>query len=441
MNNAIQEKIDTKVSQTTFENEMLTKADADNVVTPSELTDTINSTKEELNTNINNVNNNLTGLINGKQDKLNASQTNAVNSGINALLVDRITYNRDNINSINNKIPAQASSDNQLADKAFVNSSINSIAAYFITKNANGDSFATKAELTAATTFYSGGVERVPTRNDYCIVIKDETHDNATTRYIYNNNWEYQYTINETPLTAEQLAAINSGITSELVNEFNGKQTALNQTQMNAVNSGITADLVSTFNNKQNALNTSQLAAVNSGITQSLVSTFNQKTTTKVNGVATDLEFTSDPQTQIGNLNSLATTDKTSLVNAINEVKNSAGGNTTKAVFNGKQQFLSYVNWSDYGVTAQDFTNYDYLEITWGNKSEIKNAYLLPTVMITSNIKNYYPLYANNDKIYTTTCLYISLTQFGHNNNYYYYGSSSGSNSGVFIYKIRFVRF
>ena len=440
MNNNLQAQIDTKVSQTTFENELLTKADVNNVVTPNELTDTINSTKEELNTNINNVNDNLTGLINGKQDKLNASQTSAVNSGINAVLVNRINTNRINIDSINDKIPAQASSSNQLADKAFVNSSINSIAAYFITKNANGDSFATKAELTAATTFYSGGVERVPTRNDYCIVIKDETHDNATTRYIYNNNWEYQYTINETPLTAEQLAALNSGITSDLVTEFNGKQTALNQTQMNAVNSGITADLVSTFNNKQNALNSSQLAAVNSGITQSLVSTFNQKTTTKVNGVATDLEFTSNPQTQIGNLNSLATTDKTSLVNAINEVKNS-GGNNTKAVFKGKQQFLSYVNWSDYGVTAQDFTNYDYLEITWGSKSEIKNAYLLPTMLITSNIKNYYPLYANNDKLYTTTCLYVSKTQFAHNNNYYYYGSSSGSNSGVYIYKIRFVRF
>lgn len=188
MNNALQGKIDTKVSQTTFENEMLTKADVTNAVKPSELTNAINSTKEELNSNINNVNDNLTGLINGKQDKLNANQTNAVNSGINALLVDRITYNRDNINAINNKIPAQASSDNQLADKAFVNSSLNSIAAYYITKNAAGDSFATKAELDAATTFYSGGVERVPTRNDYCIVIKDESHNNATTRYIYNNN-------------------------------------------------------------------------------------------------------------------------------------------------------------------------------------------------------------------------------------------------------------
>ena len=71
-------------------------------------------------------------------------------------------------------------------------------------------------EQNAATTFYSGGVERVPTSNDYCIVIKDESHDNATTRYIYNNNWEYQYTVNQTAFTAEQVAAINSGITSDL---------------------------------------------------------------------------------------------------------------------------------------------------------------------------------------------------------------------------------
>ncbi len=95
-----------------------------------------------------------------------------------------------------------------------MNSSINSIAAFYITKNAAGDQFATYAELAAATTFYSGGEVRVPTRNDYCIVQDDENHDNATTRYIYNNGWEYQYTINETPLTQAQLDAINSGITS-----------------------------------------------------------------------------------------------------------------------------------------------------------------------------------------------------------------------------------
>ena len=82
MNSNLQEQVNAKVDYTEFESELLTKADANNAVTPSELSDTINSTKEELNTNINNVNTNLTGLINGKQDKLNASQNEALNSGI-----------------------------------------------------------------------------------------------------------------------------------------------------------------------------------------------------------------------------------------------------------------------------------------------------------------------------------------------------------------------
>ena len=99
----------------------------------------------------------------------------------------------------------------------YVNDSINSVTAYYITKNAQGDQFATYAELAAATTFYSGWVVRVPTKNDYTIVLADENHDNATTRYIYNSGWEYQYTVNETALTQAQLDAINSGITAAKV--------------------------------------------------------------------------------------------------------------------------------------------------------------------------------------------------------------------------------
>ena len=125
------------------------------------------------------------------------------------------------ISTINWKIPNEASTSNKLADKNYVDDSINSITAYYITKNAAWDQFATKAELTAATTFYSGGVVRVPTRNDYCIVASDETHDNAVVRYIYQNGqWEYQYTVNETPLTQAQLDALNSGITSAKVTTY-----------------------------------------------------------------------------------------------------------------------------------------------------------------------------------------------------------------------------
>jgi hypothetical protein len=64
---------------------------------------------------------------------------------------------------------------------------------------------------------------RVPTRNDYCIVASDEDHDNATTRYIYQGSqWEYQYTVNETALTSDQIAALNSGITANKVSTYDG---------------------------------------------------------------------------------------------------------------------------------------------------------------------------------------------------------------------------
>lgn len=126
------------------------------------------------------------------------------------------------ISPIEAKIPAQASADNQLADKSFVNSSLNSIAAFYITKDQAGNAFETKAQLFDATTVYSGGEARVPTRNDYAIVRVDETQSNATTRYIYQNGWQFQYVVNETALTSDQLKSLNSGITAELVAKLTG---------------------------------------------------------------------------------------------------------------------------------------------------------------------------------------------------------------------------
>lgn len=137
----------------------------------------------------------------------------------------------DKINSIDAVMSSAATSSNPLVDKNYVDDSINSVTAYYITKNAQGDQWSTRAELFAATTFYSGWVVRTPTKNDYTIVLSDEQHDNATTRYIYNNWWEYQYTVNETALTQAQLNALNSWITSAKVSQYDGyasgKQDAL----------------------------------------------------------------------------------------------------------------------------------------------------------------------------------------------------------------------
>ena len=178
--------------------------------------------------------------------KINGTETTVYTLPSNVATSSDITTVQNDINAVSGrvttiegKIPAQASSSNQLADKNFVNSSINAFAAYYITKNAAGDPFATKAELTSATTFYSGGVVRTPTTNDYCIVLADESKQSSTgvdptTRYsCQGSQWEYQYTVNDTPLTAAQLAALNSGITSTLVTQIGINQSDISSLSTN----------------------------------------------------------------------------------------------------------------------------------------------------------------------------------------------------------------
>ena len=137
---------------------------------------------------------------------------------------------QEQVDAIKEKIPASATSENQLADKAFVNSSINNYSAFYLTKNANGDAFQTYAELTSATKFYNAGVEKTPTKNDYLVVLQDETKTTAlgvdpTTRYTYQGQWptgqfEFQYIVNNTSLTQAQVDAINSGITKSIVDSM-----------------------------------------------------------------------------------------------------------------------------------------------------------------------------------------------------------------------------
>lgn len=133
---------------------------------------------------------------------------------------------------IDSYIPSSTSADNQLADKAFVNSSINNMAAFYIESNAQGDAWPTRASLLNATTFYNAGKVRVPTTNDYATVLADESQPKGadgtypTTRYSYqggtypNGQWGFQYVVNNTALTQAQVDAINSGITKELVEQI-----------------------------------------------------------------------------------------------------------------------------------------------------------------------------------------------------------------------------
>lgn len=115
------------------------------------------------------------------------------------------------IDAINDLIPAQANSENQLADKDFVNSSIATNTANFI-----GDFDSLEA--------LESQLEIPVTNNDYAFVkTVDSAGNNIYNRYKYNaqeGKWLFEYALNNTGFTAEQAAAINSGATRTLMDKL-----------------------------------------------------------------------------------------------------------------------------------------------------------------------------------------------------------------------------
>ena len=94
-----------------------------------------------------------------------------------------------------------------------------------------------------------------------------------------------QGTVNSVKMNGKAVAITNGAVDLGTVitahQSLDGKQDKLNDTQLAAVNSGITSDKVSTYdgyaaliNGKQGALNETQLNAVNSGITAAKVSKY-----------------------------------------------------------------------------------------------------------------------------------------------------------------------
>lgn len=157
-------------------------------------------------------------------------------------LQGKVNDNTSQIGQIFNDIaptyPSTDAYENALAGAKstaeFVNSSINNFAAFYITMDAEGNAFTTKTSLLDATVFYSGGKVRIPTQNDYCIVLSDGSHPNSlgdpTTRYTYqgtypNGQWDFQYVVNNTSLTQDQINAINSGITRQKVDKIDNATT------------------------------------------------------------------------------------------------------------------------------------------------------------------------------------------------------------------------
>ena len=161
-------------------------------------------------------------------DLTTTAQQNALDSNITSSLTTQITTNKNDIADINDLIPTQASSSNQLADKNFVNSTVATNTAYFI------GTFTSVADLEA----YSGTL----TNNDYAFV---ETTDSAGNtlydRYKYTTattpaSWQFEYELNNSSFTSNQWAAINSD-----ANSTNIAQIATNTLEIQSINTTLSA--------------------------------------------------------------------------------------------------------------------------------------------------------------------------------------------------------
>ena len=122
------------------------------------------------------------------------------------VLQTNMTTAQGDIDNIEDLIPNQASAQNQLADKKFVNSSITSNTANFL------GTYSTLAEIEAIPN---------PTNNDYAFLeTTDQAGNTLYDRYKYNatdNEWLFEYELNNSGFTAQQWATINSGLTQSSV--------------------------------------------------------------------------------------------------------------------------------------------------------------------------------------------------------------------------------
>ena len=184
-----------------------------------------------------------------------AIQTNTSNIAINTSL---IATNTASIDSINDKIPSAASSENQLADKNFVNSSIATNTATF------RGTFNSVAELEA----YTGPKDD----NDYAFVISTDSAGNTLyNRYKYTGTeWLFEYSLNNSSFTSVQWSAINSGATTTNIGQIAANTSAIATNTSNiGINTSAIASNTSAIGdlqtNKQNII--TDLETIRAGAT------------------------------------------------------------------------------------------------------------------------------------------------------------------------------
>ena len=131
-----------------------------------------------------------------------------------AITEPKVTYNvrheremEIEVQDIEAKIPEEASAQNQLADKDYVNEGISTSSADF------KGTFTSQQDMDAVT----------GNKNDYAyLVSQDATGNVRYNRYkwVEGTGWVYEYTIKQDDFSASEWAAIQSGITAALVEKL-----------------------------------------------------------------------------------------------------------------------------------------------------------------------------------------------------------------------------
>ena len=131
----------------------------------------------------------------------------AAHSDIRGTISSNYTAVTGRLDAIEGKIPSDASSSNQLADKDFVNSSIATNTATFRGTYESDTDLPTTTDIPDLK------------NNDYAFVIVLSSGGNPEySRFKYSSgSWAYEYTLNNSSFTAEQWAAITSGISAGLI--------------------------------------------------------------------------------------------------------------------------------------------------------------------------------------------------------------------------------
>jgi hypothetical protein len=206
------------------------------------------------------------GLINDLDVRLSALGSTVAQDYIE--LDNKISANSDNISDIQDLIPNQATSSNQLADKDFVNSSISTNTANFI------GTFISVSALES----YTGTV----TNNDYAFVANSVITDNGSDWATFNDlnaydktlltNFDYGWVINGSNFDLYRFDILNQIWDLRATNISKSSVTlnsAYNRYKATVTGSTVVWDFEFTLNNS--SFTASQWEAINSTITQALV--------------------------------------------------------------------------------------------------------------------------------------------------------------------------